>query len=229
MPQWLTIIFANLLWIVPFIAGGLLLWRYLEKKRTEAMKTVASDLDLKFSTATDDALLSKLQHISLFSGGKHHRMKNVMTSRKESMNLTIFDYSYVSTSGGDSRRHAHSVLVIESDSLRLPVFALRPEGLADRIGAALGAQDIDFDDHPAFSKSFVLEGEHEDAIRKVFDGELIEVLETLSGIREIAVAGIPGMLVYVMGSRQKPAKMSKFMDDGCAIFSAFVRRLSRQQ
>lgn len=226
MPQWVLIVLGALFWPV-FIGGGLLLWRYLQKKRTEAMKAVASDLGLEFSMATDDALLNKLQSISLFSPGKYHKMKNVMTSRKDSMNLAIFDYSYVDDRG-DRSHHAHSALVIESDLLRLPVFALHPEGLAERVLAALGNQDIDFDDHPKFSKSFVLEGEDEEAIRSVFDDEVIEALEALPVAMKIAVVGMPGMLVYLTGGRQKPAKIGKFMDDGCAVFSAFARRMSHQ-
>ena len=57
-------------------------------------------------------------------------------------------------------------------SAQVPRFALTREGLLHRVGAALGFQDIDFDEDPEFSKRFVLKGDDEHAIREIFADDL---------------------------------------------------------
>ena len=37
-------------------------------------------------------------------------------------------------------------------------FEMRPENLLNKIGAALGRQDIDFDSNPEFSRRYLLRG-----------------------------------------------------------------------
>jgi hypothetical protein len=228
VPQEVFLVILGIVAIIALIGGLILFGRHMAKKRAMAMKAVALDLGLEFSPTRDDALLDGLQRFSLFSRGRNHQMKNAMKSRKDSANLTIFDYTYVVGGGKSTQYHFHTVLVMESDSLRLPVFTLRPEGLLDRIGGALGSQDIDFDDHPEFSKLFVLKGNdkgsNEEAIRSVFDRK---VIEAFAGRKGVTVAGIPGMMVYMKGGRQKPKEIGEFMNDGCAVFSAFAERLSR--
>jgi hypothetical protein len=167
-----------------------------------------------------------MQVFSLFNKGHSRKMKNVMKAKTEVANLAIFDYRYTTGGGKSSQTHLHTVFAMESDSLNLPRFTLRPEGLFDKIGAAIGFQDIDFDDHPEFSDSFVLTGENEQAIRRFFD---MEMLESLAQRKGIYVESVPGLLIYLRGGRKKPEQIQDFMDEANAVCSAFAKRLLRGQ
>ncbi len=72
-----------------------------------------------------------------------------------------------------ARTHRHTLIAMESNSLQIPQFSIRPEGFWDKIGAKIGFQDIDFDEHPAFSESFVVQGTDEAAVRRFFDAEIV--------------------------------------------------------
>ena len=59
---------------------------------------------------------------------------------------------------------------------------MRPEGMFDKIGSALGFQDIDFESHELFSRSFVLQGSNEEAIRQYFDQSVLDFFAAKPGI-----------------------------------------------
>jgi hypothetical protein len=197
---------------------------HLEKKRTGLLNNLASSLGLEFSAGQDDELLQKMQVFSMFNKGHSRKMKNVLKAETENAKLSIFDYQY-STGGGQHQQvHSHTLIAMESDSLQLPHFKLRPEGLFDKVGAAIGLQDIDFDQHPEFSKSFVLQGESEIAIRSFFDTELLDFLTTRTGSY---IEAAPGLFIYFRGGRKKPAQVREFMDDAYAVYAAITERMKR--
>lgn len=71
----------------------------------------------------------------------------------------------------------------------------------DKIGAAIGFQDIDFDNHPEFSRSFVLKGENEQAIRHFFDTKMLELFAKR---KKSCVESRPGVFIYLRGGRKFP-------------------------
>jgi hypothetical protein len=169
--------------VAPVVGGIIWLVCHREKKRTAALNVVASDIGLEFSATTNDELLAKMQAFSFFNQGRSRKMKNVMKANTDIPQLTIFDYQYTTGGGESSDTCRHTVVSMESDALSLPGFALHPEGwLFQKIGAALGMQDIDFEDHPEFSQSFVLQGDDEQAIRRFFDAEMRELFTQRKGI-----------------------------------------------
>jgi hypothetical protein len=207
------------------IVGGII-WLVIqyEKKRTAALEAIASDIGLEFSTTKDDQLLERMQVFALFNKGHGRKMKNVMTAEDENANLSIFDYQYTTGGGKHQQTHRHSVIAVESEALRLPKFSLRPENLFHKIGAAIGFQDIDFDDHPEFSEWFVLKGENEAAIRSFFDNELLDFFTQRKGTY---IESAPGVFIYLYGGRKRPEQMREFITNGYMIYSTFAQRLSR--
>ena len=203
--------------------AGLVLWftHQYEKRRTEAMQGVAEKLGLSFSAAKDEMLLEKLQRFAVFSKGHSRKMKNVMTAETELAQLTIFDYRYTVGYGKHSRTHNHTMVAMEAKSLRLPEFTLRPQGFFDKVGAALGFQDINFDDHPEFSRLFVLKGKDESAIRGFFDPEMCELFAQRKGM---TIDCGPDLFVYMQGGRKKPEEIQGFMSEGYEVFQAFEQR-----
>lgn len=197
-----------------------LVWRH-EKKRTEALSIVAEQNGLQFSAEKNETLLAKLQAFSLFNKGRGKKMKNVMVAETELARMTIFDYQYTTGGGKNSQTHHHTLMAMESDSLNLPAFSLKPEGFFDRIGAKMGFQDIDFDEHPEFSSAFVLKGKDEVAIRQFFDGPMMDLFVQHKGI---SVEAQLGLFTYRKGGRKQPPEIRGFMTEGYAFFKALSER-----
>jgi hypothetical protein len=75
-------------------------------------------------------------------------MKNLMTADTDLAKLTIFDYNVTTGGGNSAHTHRHTLIAMESESLQIPQFSIRPEGFWDKISAKIGAkigfQDINF-------------------------------------------------------------------------------------
>ena len=215
--------------IVGIVAPVSIIWLvwHREKKRTAALNVVASDIGLEFSVTTNDKLLAKMRAFSLFNQGRSRKIKNVMKANTDIPQLTIFDYQYTTGGGESSHTCHHTVVFMESDALSLPRFALHPEGwLFQKLGAAFGMQDIDFEDHPEFSQSFVLQGNDEQAIRFFFDAEMRELFTQRKGI---SVESKPRAFIYLRGGLRKPEEIRAFMIEAFTIYSGFAERFSRTQ
>ena len=205
---------------------GAIIWlgSHFDKKRTEALRAVATDIGLQFLATKDEELLAKMNAFPLFNKGRSRKIKNVMTTETDIARLTIFDYQYTTSSGKNSHTHHHTVVSMESDALSLPHFSLSPEGFFQRVGAAIGMQDIDFEAHPEFSSSFVLKADNEQSVRMFFDAEVLKFLAQRKGI---CVESAPGAFIYFRGARRKPEQVHEFMNEAFTIYSAFAERLSR--
>ena len=210
--------------LIVLVGGIIWLVRHLAKKRREALMAIASEMGLQFSAVQDEKLLVKMKAFSLFNKGHGRKMRNVMTTETDVARLSIFDYQYTTGGGDNSHTHHHTVVALESDTLQLPEFSLRPEGFFQKIGAAIGMQDIDFEKHPEFSESFVLTGNDEQTVQSFFDEKLLDLFVQHKGI---CVESAPGMFIYFRNGRRKPEQIREFMNQAYMIYSAFVERLSR--
>jgi len=199
---------------------GVVIWLAIlyERKRTEKMAVVAEELGLTFSAEQNNALLNKLQVFALFNKGRARKMKNVMTAATETTSLGIFEYQYTTGSGKNSHTHVFTIAAMETPSLQLPQFTTRPEGFLDRIGSAIGFQDIDFDEHPEFSDAFVLKGADEAAIREFFDTRMLDLFANNKGVH---VDADGSMLTYRKKGRQKPESIPDFMAEAYEFLNQF--------
>lgn len=210
--------------VIVLVGGIIWLFMHLAKKRREALMAIASEMGLQFSEVQDEALLVKMKAFALFNKGHSRKMKNVMTTETDNARLSIFDYQYTTGGGQNSHTHQQTVVALESNTLEIPAFSLRPEGVFQKIGAAIGMQDIDFETHPDFSDSFVLTGNDEQAVRSFFDEKILDLFVQHEGI---CVESAPGMFIYFRKGRRKPEQIREFMNQAYMIYSAFVERLSR--
>jgi len=188
---------------------------YAGKKRARELQAVAASLGYEFADTRND-MLDTLGEFSLFTRGRYGKAANLLGTKADGAALAVFDYSYVVRSGSGRNRHdtthTQSVLVCEAERLDLPQFRIEPEGLFDRVGAAMGAQDIDFTDHPAFSKAFVLQGSDEAQVRALFTPEK---LDYFAGHKGICVEGHGRRLIlYRYGKRVAPKEIQSFVEQG---------------
>ena len=169
--------------------------------------------------------MERTEEFSLFNKGHSRKIHNVMTTEADSLRLTMFDYRYTVGGGQNSQTHRQTVVAFESDALELPAFSLRPEGFFNRIGAALGMQDIDFTEHPEFSQSFVLSGLDEAAVREFFDQKLLDLF---AKDKKVCLQSTKGAFVFFHKGRRKPEEIRGCMDQAFTIHTAFIDRLSRK-
>jgi hypothetical protein len=219
--------------LLPLVFGGgtillvgfiIFLLLRLEKKRTNALQVLATEMGFEFSAIQHEALLARMQIFPLFKKGSFRKMRNVMTTETEMEQLTIFDYRYTTGGGDNSRCYRQTVVAFESDALTLPVFSMRPEGVLHKLGSALGMKDIDFEQHSDFSSNFVLTGDDEQSVRQFFDEQLLDLLARQKGI---CVESAPGRFIFFLSRRRKPEQIQEYIKHGYTIYSAFLDRLSR--
>ena len=122
-----------------------------EKLREEQLGAVASRLGFQFWPESQSRLVERLSIFQLFSQGHSRKAWNIMNGHAGDVKVQLFDYKYVTGGGKSSRTWKQTVILFESDRLRLPAFSLRPQGFWDRIAGAFGQQDIEFEASPDFS------------------------------------------------------------------------------
>lgn len=79
----------------------------------------------------------------------------------EGRRCAVFDYTY------KSGKHSYTITMAWADpGLELPPLELRPENFLDRVAAAVGWEDVDFDDDPDFSAAWHLKSTNVEAARR---------------------------------------------------------------
>lgn len=78
-----------------------------------------------------------------------------------------------------------------------------------------GYQDIDFDSHQEFSTQYLLRGKDEDAIRRLFNSEVLGLLGAQPGWSVQATGG--QLLVYRSHKTSQPAEIPSFAAEALRI------------
>ena len=205
-----------------FLVGSLILvFLRMGKKRTEQFALISAELKLNFFPKGTTSLFERLKPFHLFSKGWSRKIKNLMEGEANKVELAIFDYQYTTHGGQHQQTHRQSLLFIRSPKLNLPDFSLRPENVFHKIGSAFGDKDIDFETHPIFSKSYLLRGENEAAIRGLFNNELLNFIQSQ---QKICIEGSGDQIIfYRHKSRVKPEEVEGFMEEGFQVFDQFLR------
>jgi hypothetical protein len=197
------------------LGGAIFYFNYrAEKKRTEAMREAAEELGFDFAPADRDNLLERLSSFQLFSRGHGKRIYNILRGESNDLRVTIFDYRFTVGGGKHSQTSNQSVICFQMSGAGLPSFLLRPETFLDRIGGLFGFQDIDFDEHPVFSKKYLLRGRNVPAIRELFTEEVLTYYEDVAGVSTEANGN--RLLYYRHGKRIKPVEIREFLEEGFA-------------
>lgn len=97
----------------------------------------------------------------------------------------------------------------------MPEFLLRPENLFDKIGSLIEFRDIDFGNHPQFSRTYLLKGQDEPAIFRVFNPDVIRFYE---GRRVCTEANGSRLIFYRPSSYVQPTAIRSFLTEGLKLF-----------
>lgn len=185
-----------------------------EVLRTQRMNAVATGLNMLFSESDEWSIEAYLEDFNLFKKGRRRKIYNVLYQEDAWLetNLCIFDYSYVKGKNKSSRQKKQTVFFIRSKKLGLPEFYMQPEHFFHRIGALLGFEDIDFQEHPEFSRRYHLKGEDPEWIEATFDDKVIRFF---SVERDWSAEGVGYYLVlYREGVQFSPKHVVNFYRKG---------------
>jgi len=135
------------------------------------------------------------------------------------IDVSIFDYRYITGSGKNSHMWRQTVILFQSSQLQLPSFVLRPENVFHKIGSTFGYQDINFDSYPIFSKQYLLRGADEKAIRKIFKNK---VLGYYDEHKSLSTEGDGDKLLFYRHSKRvSPQNIKIFQKEGFEVLKLF--------
>lgn len=209
---------------VGIVVVGLIVYLIIrhEKKRREALRERAQTLGFTYTKKAGLDEIGKAREFHLFNVGHSKRIRNLMARGADSTQTRIYDYRYTTGGGQHSHTHMQTVFQFESSRLKLPAFIIRPENIFHKIGKSFGYKDIDFEAYPEFSKKYLLRGEDEEAIRKLFNQELIIRFEAKKGL--IVEGKGPLLICYRSSKRVRPDDLWIMYESMQALCKMFIQR-----
>ncbi|MHC4247646.1 MAG: hypothetical protein ACYS9X_00815 [Planctomycetota bacterium] len=174
---WLVGVMAAVVGVVMFVQ-----WLATRARRGEFAR-LAGRLGLKLRRGAGKALLERVHRLPLFAKLRDRRIRHVIEGERDGKTVRLFDYARSGAGEPDQHPPGASVALIELPDAGFPRFMLRPEGLADRIAAAAGFEDIDFESDE-FSRQFYVTC---DERRFAFDVITAKQMEFLLSLDELCV------------------------------------------
>ena len=154
------------------------------KKRREALAAKAAELGLSFFHGRDTGYDEEYAHFELFARGFGRAAYNTMSGRVEvgghEMLCKMGDFTYKTREGsGKNRRtvtHRFSYMILHLPwGAAMPDLLIRKEGFFDKIGAAFGFDDIDFES-AEFSRTYCVKSANKKFAYDVCHQRMIEFL-----------------------------------------------------
>jgi hypothetical protein len=137
------------------VAGLVYAW-WREKKRREAFQALASQLGLSY-VRRDRSIATRYGFLDKLARGSNRYGFNILHGDYGGHPVCLFDYHYetYSTDSKGRRRTNHHYLsfFVLHDTAQFPELTISREGFFDKIGQAIGFDDIDFESSE-FSKAF---------------------------------------------------------------------------
>ena len=217
-PVWLPVVIIGV--TVAGLAGaGYAAW-VADKKRNAAFQTVASTMGFSYEEKVDaESLAPLVGDLPLFGRGHSRKAKRLLKGRLADRDAAIFDYRYTTGGGKNSQTHRQTVVVFPSGAAKLPDFEMSPENPLHAVAEFFGAQDINFEQSPEFSKRYLLKGSDETAVRRLFT---IDALGFFGAVPGWSVASRSGRLsVCRAGKSVAPAEVPAFAAEALRIAGLF--------
>jgi len=125
---------------------------YAWARRRKELQQWAAARGLTYHQGRDYGFDRTYQALKCLDQGHTRYACNVMTGQWSGLPVVCFDYRYRTGSGKNERTHTFSGVILRSPVPLKPLL-IRREGLLDKIGEFLGADDIDFES-AEFSRRF---------------------------------------------------------------------------
>ena len=169
---------------------------YSNLKRQKEWQQFASNHGFVYSKYDTMSIPDYYSEYQLFNQGHSRKAYNVCQGRVNGLKILAFDYQYTTGSGKNHHTHYFTPLIIESNLVFKPL-SIRPENLFDKIGAAVGFDDIDFES-AEFSKKYYVK-----CVDKKFAYDIIHarMIEFLLECRNLYIEARGDLLVFHQGKQ----------------------------
>lgn len=158
--------------------------RSYDAARGNEMTAIASQISFTFTPQAELSAIPFFANFELFEGYPL-KFENLMQGSIGGHTTAVFDLAYRNVGGhggGGTTTSRQTMYVIESKLLNLPEFYLRPEGMMERVLNSVERVNIDFAERPGFSAKFMLYGNDENAIRRLFTTPKLDFFEKNSNV-----------------------------------------------
>jgi MFS superfamily sulfate permease-like transporter len=120
----------------------------------------------------------KYKNFPIQKGSTLRYEENLMEKYSENAKIEISDITVTEILLSATEDTHITVIHLSDTDLAIPDFALEPESLHTKLSEVSGGKDIDFKEHPEFSKTYYLRGDDEQSVRNFFSGSIIQFLES---------------------------------------------------
>ncbi len=165
--------------LIAVVIGVVAISIFLAKKRTDGLRAWSHLEGMQFQS-DGGSVVSALSGFGLIGRSRRRKAYNVLTGESGAKERWIFDFRYDNGSGRINSTDRQTVVAFPYLKINLPAFELSPEHLLHKLGATLGYQDIDFNEHPHFSSKYLLRGQEVLRIRELFDSRLVHVFDCMA-------------------------------------------------
>ncbi|MBI2957176.1 MAG: hypothetical protein HYY26_07685 [Acidobacteria bacterium] len=211
VPEWLE---GNewVIWVA-VVAVAIGLGVYLERKRRRELEQAALEMGFAYEADAKNVEPEMKSGLPLLERGALSNLLRGTAGRAEAV---VVDCRV----GSGKSAVTQTVACFRQSRKKLPTFELRPENVFDRIGAAFGYKDIDFEASPEFSRRYLLRGEDEAGIRLVFHPGLLTFFEQEKGW--CVESGANWLAIYRHGRQVRPKEMAMFLQEATRVLNAFI-------
>ncbi len=143
-------------------------------KRRQAWQQFANSHGLSYSTFDTVGIPDRYYDYQLFKEGHSKKASNLCMGKDKDLDVSAFDYQYITGSGKDQQTHYLTCFVITSP-LVFKHLSIRPESIFDKIGEAIGFDPIQFES-AEFSKKFHVKCEDKKFAYDIVHARMIEFL-----------------------------------------------------
>ena len=190
--------------------------RRTARRHTQAMRTIARELNLKFNPEGHEELHQSLKRFHSATLGPYSTMTNLMYGQREGTDIALFEYEY---SRGKNNQIRQTVIWMQRRGTRMTEFSLRPEGVWNQLGGWSGHGDINFESHPGFSRDYLLRGDDEEAIRDLFTEDVLDFYQSHP---ELITEGEGNKLLFYREAVLVPPQgIRSFLEETLTVRSSF--------
>jgi hypothetical protein len=222
--QLIPLFFTAFAFLIPALFISLMVWLFIRarrqaEERRRMLQYVAGQMGWAFAAEASPSMIPNIESYYLFSQGHSKKIQNMLYGEVDGGRAAVFDYAYTVGHGKNSHRSNQTVAYFQSASLSLPLFSLRPENVFHKLFGAFGYQDIDFAQRPEFSKRYLLRGQDEAGLRRVFSDRLLVFYETSQGLS--TDGGGDQLFFYQENVRVSPENIQQFVQWGRGLAGLF--------
>ena len=200
--------------------------KYFDKKRTAALMQTAMEMGFHYEHDGEPIAPEAKAAMHLFNQGHSKEIHHLLSGTAAGTDAVLFDYTYIVGYGRSQQVYNQTVAAYRFDP-NAPVWQIAPEGFFNKIGAAMGMQDIDFDSNKDFSDRYLLRGPDEAAIRAFFNPGMLGYFESLDRKNKWHVeTGGAWIIFYISQRKRKPEQMRAFLDETSQMYSAIKSNMS---